>query len=85
MLNPKRQVENSLLRRLTAGATLCALLATAIATAWLTRGNVQAANLALPEPLQQAVTSVLPPENDCGCDCSGDAETNSDARQNQSS
>ncbi|MFN0108686.1 MAG: TonB family protein [Blastocatellia bacterium] len=62
MLNTKHQTEKSLLRPLMTGAALCGLLAMAIATAWLTRGKVQAADLPVPEPLQNAVAAILPTE-----------------------
>lgn len=62
MLNTKHQTEKSLLRHLITGVALSGLLAMAIATAWLTRGKVQAANLPVPEPLQNAVAAILPTE-----------------------
>lgn len=62
MLNTKHQTERSLLRRLMTATALCGLFVMAVATVWMTRGNVQAADLPIPQPLQKAVAAVLPPE-----------------------
>lgn len=66
MLNTKHETEKSLLRHLLTGVTLCGLLAIAIAATWLTRGNVQAANLPVPQTLQNAVAAVLPTKKNTG-------------------
>ena len=66
MLNTKHQIEKPLLRRLITATALCGLFLMAVATAWMTRGKVQAANLSMPQPLQKAVAAILPPEKNAG-------------------
>jgi beta-lactamase regulating signal transducer with metallopeptidase domain len=56
MLNAKYQVERSWARRLMTGVTFGGLFAIAIATAWLSRGSVQA--LVAKTPLQQGAAAV---------------------------
>lgn len=56
MLNTEPGKRNSLARRTLAGATFCLLLMVAVATAWLSRGSVQAAIEG--KTLQQATASI---------------------------